>query len=282
MKNKLIYLLVFIFLLVVQISFSQEKEELPTLEEINSQLDNPLSQFWSLIFQENLISNSGDAVNGTYTSNVFNFQPSLPVPVGKSHMLLVRPVFPFLSSPKFDENGDKIGTESGFGDMQVFSLYGPDKKDGLVWAIGLTFTFPTASSDYLGSGKYQMGPAAMLLNMGEKWVLGAIIQHWNSIGGDSYREDVTKTEFQYIIRKKIPGKAMTIGMGPTVSVNWEATEGNKLTFPIGLGITKTVKWGKMPFKLRIEPQYSIIKPDDYGSLWNLRIQIAPILKNPLL
>ncbi len=276
------YFLVFILLLVVQISFSQEDEELPSLEEINNQLDNPLSRFWSLIFQENLIFNTGDAVNGTHTSNVLNFQPSLPVPVGKSHMLLVRPVFPFVSSPEFDENGDKIGTDSGFGDLQVFSLYGPDKKDGLVWAVGLTFTFPTASSDYLGSGKYQMGPAAMLLSMGEKWVLGTIIQHWKSIGGDSHREEVTKTEFQYIIRKKIPGKAMTIGMGPSISMNWKAEEGNQLTFPIGLGITKTVKWGKMPFKLRVEPQYSIIKPDDYGSLWNLRIQIAPILKNPML
>ena len=276
------YSLIFILLLVAQISFSQEDEELPSLEEINNQLDNPLSRFWSLIFQENLITNGGDAINGTHTSNVLNFQPSLPVPIGKSHMLLVRPVLPFISSPEFDENGDKVGTDSGFGDMQVFSLYGPDKKDGLVWAVGLTFAFPTASSDYLGSGKYQMGPAVMILSMGEKWVLGSIIQHWNSIGGDSYREDVTKTELQYIIRKKIPGKAMTIGMGPSISMNWEASEGNQITLPIGLGITKTVKWGKMPFKLRVEPQYSIIKPDDYGSIWNLRIQIAPILKNPLL
>ena len=75
---------------------------------------------------------------------------------------------------------------------------------------------------------------------------------------------------------------MTIGIGPNVSIDWEASEGNKVTFPIGLGITKTVKWGKMPWKLRNAPQYSIIKPDNYGSLWNLRIQIAPIIKNPLM
>jgi hypothetical protein len=278
------YLFTFVLLCTTLLAFSQEEEEeeLPSLEEINNQIDNPLSRFWSLIIQENLAFNSGDAVNGTYGSNVLNFQPSLPVPVGKSHMLLVRPVFPFVSSPEFNENGDKIGTDSGFGDIQVFSLYGPDKEDGVVWAVGLTFAFPTASSDNLGSGKYQMGPAAMLLSMGERWVLGTIIQHWNSIGGDSNRGDVTKTEFQYIIRKKIPGKAMSIGMGPSISVNWEAAEGNKVTFPIGLGITKTVKWGNTPWKLRIEPQYSIIKPDDYGTQWNLRIQIAPILKNPFL
>jgi hypothetical protein len=73
---------------------------------------------------------------------------------------------------------------------------------------------------------------------------------------------------------------MSIGMGPTVVVDWEADSGNKLTFPIGLGITKTVRWGKMPVKLRFEPQYSIIRPDDFGTAWNFRLQITPVIPSP--
>ena len=61
---------------------------------------------------------------------------------------------------------------------------------------------------------------------------------------------------------------------------WEAEDGNQLTLPIGLGIKKTIKIGKIPVKSRIEPQYSIISPDDYGSVWNMRIQIAPVIKSP--
>ena len=270
-----------LFLLTVVVSFSQEEKE-PSIEEINQQLDNPLSRFWSLIVQENLAYNTGDLVDGSVTTNVLNFQPSLPVPVGKAKMLLVRPVFPLVTGPAVNSSGEIIGTETGFGDMQVFSLYGPDKKGGVVWGAGLTFVFPTASSENLGSGKYQAGPALMILSMGEKWTLGTIIQYWHSIGGDPDRPETSKTDIQYILRKKIPGKAMTIGMGPNISIDWEASEGNKVTFPIGLGITKTVKWGNLPWKLRIEPQYSIIKPDNYGALWNLRIQIAPIIKNPFM
>ncbi len=275
------YILTFFFLLNALISFSQEKSE-PSIDDLNRQLENPLSRFWSLIFQENLKINSGDAVDGTQFSNVLNFQPSLPVPVGKAKMLLVRPVFPLVTETKFNEKGEKTGTETGFGDIQVFSLYGPDKKEGLIWGAGLTFSFPTASSSYLGSGRYQMGPAIMALSITKKWTTGAIIQHWNSIGGESDRENVSKTDIQYIVRKQIPGKGMSIGMGPNISINWEAEDGNKVTFPVGLGITKTVIWGNTPWKLRIEPQYSIIKPDDYGTLWNLRIQIAPIIKNPFI
>ena len=272
---------VLLFLLWGTASFSQEQEE-TSLTELNAQLDNPLSRFWSMIFQENINFNTGDLIEGTAASNVFNFQPSLPVPVGKSKMLLVRPVFPLITSPTFDENGEQTGSETGFGDMQVFSLYGPDKKGGLIWGVGLSFVFPTASSAYLGSGKFQMGPAAMALSITKKWTLGAIVQHWRSVGGDPSRADTKKTDIQYIIRKQIKGKAMSIGMGPNISIDWEAADGNKVTFPIGLGITKTVKWGNTPWKLRFEPQYSIIKPDDYGTQWSIRIQFAPIIKNPFL
>jgi len=276
-----------IFILLPVLIWSQEKEvqkkdQEVSIDELNRQLENPLSRFWSMIFQENLTFNSGDLVTGTHASNVFNFQPSLPVPVGKSKMLLVRPVFPLVTAPVFDENGEKTGTETGLGDMNVFSLFGPDKKDGLIWGAGLTFTFPTATSDYLGSGKVQMGPALMALSITKKWTIGTIIQHWNSVGGDSNRSDVTKTDIQYILRKQIKGKGMSIGMGPNVSIDWNAESGNKVTLPIGLGITKTVKWGNTPWKLRLEPQYSIIKPDDYGTLWNIRIQVAPIINNPFL
>ena len=275
------YLLTIFFLLNVFISFSQEKSE-PTIDDLNRQLENPLSRFWSLIFQENLSFDSGDLIDGTQLTNVFNFQPSLPVPVGKAKMLLVRPVFPIVTVPNLDSDGSQNGNETGLGDMQVFSLYGPDKKDGLIWGAGLTFIFPTASSENLGNGKVAIGPAAMVLSITKNWTLGTIIQNWNSVGGDANRADIGKTDIQYIIRKQIKGKGMSIGMGPNISIDWEAEDGNKVTFPIGLGITKTVKWGNTPWKLRIEPQYSIIKPDDYGTLWNVRIQIAPIIKNPFI
>ena len=273
--------LFFLFVVIGIHVYGQEKDT-TSIDELNRQLENPLSRFWSLIFQENLNFNTGDLIEGTAISNVFNFQPSLPVPVGKSKMLLVRPVFPLVTSPTFDGNGEQTGTETGLGDIQVFSLYGPDKKDGLIWGAGLTFAFPSASSEYLGSGKFQMGPAVMILSITKKWTLGTIVQHWKSVGGDPTRPETTKTDIQYILRKQIKGKGMSIGMGPNISVNWEAEDGNKLTFPIGLGITKTVKWGNTPWKLRFEPQYSIIKPDNYGTQWNIRIQIAPIIKNPFL
>ena len=272
----------FIFLFLASIAGQAQDSTKVSMDDLNRQLENPLSRFWSLILQENINFNTGDLLDETRISNVLNFQPSLPIPIGNSKMLLVRPVFPLVTVPTQDEQGDFSGYETGLGDMNVFSLYGPDKKDGLIWGAGLTFVFPIASSANLGSGKYQMGPALMALSITKNWTIGAILQHWNSIGGDSRRPDVTVTDFQYILRKQIKGKAMSVGMGPNITIDWNAEDGNKVTIPIGLGVTKTVRFGNTPWKLRFEPQYSIVKPEDYGTLWNIRIQIAPIINNPFL
>jgi hypothetical protein len=269
------------FLVVFQSAKSQTDSTV-TLDQLNQQLENPLSRFWSLIFQENFKINEGNVIEGSRFSNTFNFQPSLPVPAGKNKMLLVRPVFPIHTAPKVSEGKPTEEYTTGLGDIQVFSLYGPDKKGGLIWGAGLTFSFPTASADHLGPGKTQLGPAVMLLAILPNWTLGGIVQQWNSVAGDANRPETSQMDIQYIIRRQIRGKGMSIGMGPNINIDWMAPEGEKLTLPIGLGITKTVKWGKTPWKLRLEPQYSLIKPETYGTQWTIRIQIAPIINSPFI
>ena len=74
---------------------------------------------------------------------------------------------------------------------------------------------------------------------------------------------------------------MSIGMGPTISIDWEADSDNALTLPIGLGVTKTTRWGKLPVKLRAEIHYSVIRPDDYGTEWNFRLQVTPVINSPM-
>jgi hypothetical protein len=266
----------------VQTSYA---EDLATadLAEIDRQLNNPLTSIWSLTFQNNTSVKTGDDIDGKeYTNNLF-FQPFMPFEVGdrKQYMFTLRPVFPLVTQPVADASGtrgpEKIDT--GLGDIQLLTLMGPNKGEELVWGAGLTFKFPTASKETAGQGKYQAGPAAMAFHMGKPWVLGLLGQHWVSVGGDDDRPDTRQTDIQYVMRRSIPD-AMSIGMGPTITINWEEEPENRVTFPVGLGLTKTTRWSNTPVKLRIELQYSIIKPEDYGTEWNLRLQITPVVKNP--
>ena len=264
----------------VEIGEAEDFENL-SLEEVSRQLENPLTSLWSLTFQNNYSLSNGDAVSGTQDANTFLFQPAMPIPLGDDLIFIARPVLPLVYGPELDPtSSDGVGrTHTGLGDIQVMSMIGPSRITGGIWGVGMTTKFPTASDDALGQGKYQAGPAAMYFHMGEQWTLGALVQHWNSFAGDDDRRSTSETNIQYVARYKLPG-AMSIGLGPTVKIDWNADSDNRLTLPIGLGLTKTIKVGGVPIKLRIEPQYSIIQPDDYGEEWNIRIQITPVIKSP--
>ncbi|MEP0203209.1 MAG: hypothetical protein ABJ084_02600 [Halioglobus sp.] len=252
------------------------------LSEIDRKLNNPLTSIWSLTFQNNSSANTGDAVSGTEYSNTLFFQPFLPFEVGadKETMFTLRPVFPVVTQPEIDLSTGKSSSHmTGYGDTQLLTLAGPNSGEGFVLGGGASFIFPTASDDILGQGKYQVGPALMAFNIGKPWVYGVLAQHWNSVGGDSDRPDTSRTDVQYTIRYSLPN-AMSIGLGPTISYDWEADSDNALTFPIGLGLTKTTRWGKTPVKLRAELHYSVVKPDDYGTEWNFRFQVTPVINNP--
>lgn len=194
------------------------------LAEIDRQLNNPLTDIWSLTFQNNTSVKTGNDIDGEeFTNNLF-FQPFLPFEIGqkKQYMFTLRPVFPVVSQPVADASGERgpDNRETGLGDIQLLTLIGPNTGKGVILGGGATFKFPTASKDTAGQGKYQVGPAAMVFYMGKPWVGGVLAQHWVSVAGDSSRTDTKQTDLQYIIRRSIPG-AMSIGMGPTITYNWE-------------------------------------------------------------
>jgi hypothetical protein len=119
----------------------------------------------------------------------------------------------------------------------------------------------------------------MLFYMGRPWVGGFLVQHWSSFAGGEDRAETNFTDFQYILRRSFPG-AWSVGAGPSITYNHEAESGDRWTVPIGLGVTKTVRVGKLPMKLRAEVHYSVVRPDSYGDAWNIRLQVTPVIKSP--
>ena len=252
-----------------------------SLAEINRRLENPLTTLWSWIYQGNVGINRGDLIDGSETSQVHFFQPALPVPIGDDKVFIARPVIPYVDVPVLDPSspGGVNGSESGLGDMQLFTVLGPSRTDGIVWGLGATFKLPTASDPLLGQEKWQVGPAALIFSLKKPWTLGVLAQHWWSVAGDDDRAAVSQTDIQYVARRQM-GNGWSLGMGPTITIDWKADSDNRLTIPVGLGVTKTVRIGKVPVKLRFEPQYSIVRPDDFSAEWNIRFQVAVVTPSP--
>lgn len=252
-------------------------------EELSRQLNNPVSSIWSFNLQSNIVSmkNSGEDLPNWNHGNTewfynLNFQPVIPLHLTDSWNLITRPVFPFYAErPVLDD--DEIEHEGGLGDINLFSLFSPAQEQaGILWGVGPSFIFPSATKNALGQEKWQAGPAAVALHLGHEWIFGVLAQQWWSFAGDDSAPKTSQANVQYFLYRLLPDE-WQIGMGPNMTVDWEADDGNEVTFPVGLGAGKLVKFGKFPVKFTFEVDYAVVHPDDVGQRWNLRLQIIPVL-----
>jgi len=248
-----------------------------SLTDLNKQLVNPVSTLWSLTFQQN---NYGVSLPGGQVGHQDNllFQPVLPVSLTNNWNLINRPVLPLFNSvPTVDAQGN-LGRATGFGDMSLVELLSPGTNlVGSDWLLGLgpTFIFPTATNGKVGQGKWQAGPAGVLGYLGDKFIAGVFPQQWWSVGGYG-SQNVSQLNLQYF-GVYFPGDGWSIESTPNVLVNWKATSGNAVTFPVGLGVGKVVKLGPLPVKFALEVQYMPVHPDLFGEKWNVQLKISPVI-----
>ena len=90
---------------------ARENSAQPSAQELARQLNNPVSNVWSLTFQYNHSLLKGDPADGTEDQDVLNFQPALPLHLTENWNLIARPVVPFIFkypvlSPRIDPNSD--------------------------------------------------------------------------------------------------------------------------------------------------------------------------------
>jgi hypothetical protein len=286
MKTKLILavtcMVVIVFAMPLWAADAPAKEgeaETKSLTELNKQLTNPISSLWSLSFQQNNYMLDMGPGESHWNSNL-NFQPVLPVALTENFNLITRPVMTLFNSvPHPDShNPSDIDRTTGFGDTVLMELVSPSPKLAGNWLLGLgpTFIFPTASSQYTGQDKWQVGPAALVGYLSQKWILGALVQNWQSFGGSGDRR-TNQMNLQPIAAYFLPN-GWSIGYSGNVLANWKADKaGDVWTVPLGLGISKVVKLGPLPVKLQLAGQYMVHHPDIGGQEWNIQLQVAPVI-----
>lgn len=260
---------------------SYASDDADSLAKANQAMSNPITDYTMFITENDTTSSTGEITDQSRYTNVTLIEPVIPISVGDSGWNLInRPVIPLVASqvPEVDVTTGKLDwdTKSGLGDIVVFSLVKPPTTGNFQWGVGPTLIMPTATDDAIGAEKWSAGPAAIALYSSPEITYGALVQQWWSFDGKNDRDDVSKLNVQYFFTKQFTPNWSFI-TAPTIVADWKAKSGNVWSVPVSAGIAYSFKWGKIPVRVLAEPQIYLIKPDDFGSDWQLRLAFAMVL-----
>lgn len=244
--------------------------------ELAAELANPNSPMATMTFKLQFRSFEGTLPNANDQSGTtLLLQPSLPFPLANGDSILWRPALPFLiDQPVFSAGNQDFDEVSGMGNFAFDLAYARTSDAGILTALGVITSFPTATDDRLGSDQYTLGPEFLIGKLTSSYVIGMFPNHQWGFGG-SGNVDINLTSIQ-LFGTYIPGGGWTVGTAPTLTYEHNS---DQWTIPINLNVGKTVVMNGRPWKFGAEINYYIETPDAFGPEWMLSFSIAPVVKN---
>jgi hypothetical protein len=237
----------------------------PSAEELVKKTQNPVSDLISVPFQNNFNFGTGSKHRTVW---VLNIQPVIPFHISENWNLIARVIMPVINQPSLFPG---MSSATGLGDFNPTFFLAPAKPGEVIWGAGPTFTLPTATDRLLGSGKWSMGPAGVVVRMHGPWVYGALINNQWSVGGWGDKP-VNAMLLQPFVNYNLPDGWYIAG-SPILTANWKADKaGDVWTVPLGAGVGKLFELGKRPINASLAAYGNVAKPE-FGSDWQLRFQI---------
>ena len=272
-------------------AYSQEAgSEHGSLAEIGQKLSDPTSDVWALFTEFDLSFSDGDLNKGSSEVGArMLFQPILPIPLygrgANEWKLITRPSIPVLFSQPVPKGFDNFTHLGGLGDIQLPMLVSPPTGN-LLLGLGPTFLLPTATQTEFGRHQWGVGPTLVAGYKTKDWIAFVFPQYTWGIGGwnGKQRPDASNLSMIYTFAYNLPD-AWQIGFNPTINYDARATSGNRWNVPVGLFVAKTTKIGKLPVKVLLGIDYSVVSQDAFGQRAQIKLTIIPVIhslvKNPI-
>jgi hypothetical protein len=234
------------------------------------ELTNPLADLVTVPIQINLDRNIGPADDGTKVTT--NVQPVIPFDASENWNLITRTIIPVIYQ---DDLFPGAGSQFGLGDVSLSLFLSPKKPTGggIIWGAGPVFLVPTATDSKLGGKKWGAGPAGVGLAMRGPWTAGVLANHIWSFAGDDDRPDISNTFMQPFVAYTWP-TAWTVSVQSETSYNWKSEQ---WSIPVNLGVSKLVRWGKLPVSLQGGVGYWAESPDAGPEGLRFRLQANFVL-----
>ncbi|MCH2176497.1 MAG: transporter [Lentisphaeria bacterium] len=239
-------------------------------KELAKKLANPVADLMSFPIQANYDEKIGP--EGKTERLTVNFQPVIPIHLNENWNLITRTIVPLIYLNDFPVDGEN---KDGIGDILQSFFFSPTEKTENGWILGAgpIFSYDTASSDELGSGKWAAGPTAVALKQDGPWTFGGLGWHINSFAGDSDREYVALSYMQPFVNY-ITETHTSFMLNTESSYDWHDSE---WSVPINFEIKQMMKIGKQIFQLGVGARYWAKSPEDGPEDWGARFSLTYIV-----
>jgi len=238
-------------------------------EALQKATQNPVASLISVPVQNN---NNFGVSPGYRTQDILNIQPVVPVGISKDWNLIIRVITPIIWQPLPNQPSAPETGVYGLGDMVPTFFLSPKKPGKLIWGLGPVFQLPTATNNFLGQGKLGIGPSAVALMQPGHWTIGVLFNNIWSVAGSGSRPQVNQFLLQYFINYNLK-KGWFVTWQPTLTADWEATNGGRWVVPFGGGVGRIMKLGFQPVSLTAQFYGNAVHPSG-ASPWGMRLQIA--------
>jgi hypothetical protein len=240
-------------------------------EDLAKIAQNPVGNLISVPFQENAYFNVGPLDR---TLNVVNIQPVIPISLNDDWNIITRTILPIISQPGF---GPTQGRTNGIGDVQFSAFLSPANPGAWIWGLGTVTQIPTHTNDLLGNNNVGLGPTAVLLHLerGSPWVYGVLINNVWSVGSSGNALSNATKYSNGLVQPFLNlnfHSGLYLTTSPVMTVNWEAPGAQQWTVPMGGGVGKIFKIGRLPVNCQISGYYNVVRPD-FSSNWQIRAQV---------
>lgn len=240
---------------------------------------NPLSPDFSIPLNYTL---HGGAESGDVS--VWSIDPIMPIKLS-SVSIINQMSLKFLSTAGgitgISELPEPYSNNSGTGlaDLNFTSYVSPVSSlvsDDFTWGIGPAFVFPTDYPDReTGSGKFSVGPAALIVYQPGPWTLGFKSRQIWSVFGNDTRQNVSQLILEPFADYNL-GEGWYLTSDMDMIANWNSDSDNRWTVPLGGGVGKLFNLDNFAINTKLQAYYNVVRPDSAPD-WSMNFTLQFML-----
>jgi hypothetical protein len=228
---------------------------------------DPTSSLWYFFSQ--LSELRTPSLNSSLST--LELQPTMPVPLTSSIRFLNYPDLVLAS-----QNLPHVCPANGVQSFSYLGALSPVHHGyGFSWGLGPYISFPVSTSQELAPIQWQAGPGGVATWTSKNDIASALIKSGWSTSGTSQQAGMI--QLQYSIQHFF-GDGYQVGLGrPRIEYNWSRNGRGVWNVPVGFDIAKMVRFGRLPVKIMLEYDYTMLDESQWRPQSLFRIMIEPIL-----